>query len=93
MLFTNSGTVSIQFFFSDDYMLKFFFLSTVKQGVFSRSQIFDDVSYMLPVEEVAKLGTSGLWLNIQVKMYIIFYIPFFIRSLLNLLLVTVLTAQ
>ncbi|CAG7876912.1 unnamed protein product [Brassica rapa] len=42
-------------------------LSTValRQGVFSRLQIFDDVSDILRIEEVAKLGTSGLWLNIQ----------------------------
>lgn len=58
--------VSLNPLLDSDYMLKFF-LSTVKQGVFSRLQIFDDVSYILPVEEVAKLGTSGLWLNIQVK--------------------------
>ncbi|CAF2099774.1 unnamed protein product, partial [Brassica napus] len=38
---------------------------TLEQGVFSRLQIFDDVSNILRIEEVAKLGTSGLWLNIQ----------------------------
>ncbi|KAH0853039.1 hypothetical protein HID58_093507, partial [Brassica napus] len=56
--------VSLNPLLDSDCMLKIF-LSTVEQGVFSRLQIFDDVSNILRIEEVAKLGTSGLWLNIQ----------------------------
>ncbi|KAF8103948.1 hypothetical protein N665_0182s0054 [Sinapis alba] len=51
--------------FSVDFTWKELSTVTLKQGVFSRLGIFDGVSAILPIEEVAKLGTSGLWLNIQ----------------------------
>ncbi|KAL0899551.1 hypothetical protein Bca101_083512 [Brassica carinata] len=51
--------------FSVDFTWKELSTVTLKQGVLSRLQIFDDVSNILPIEEVAKQGTSGLWLNVQ----------------------------
>ncbi|CAH8337024.1 unnamed protein product [Eruca vesicaria subsp. sativa] len=50
---------------SVDFTWKELSTVTLKQDVFSRPNIFDGVSNILPIEEVAKIGTSGLWLNIQ----------------------------
>ncbi|ESQ47827.1 hypothetical protein EUTSA_v10020151mg [Eutrema salsugineum] len=51
--------------FSVDFTWKELSNVTLVQNIVSRQAIFDHVSSILPTEEVAKIGTSGLWLNIQ----------------------------
>ncbi|XP_077214821.1 glycerophosphodiester phosphodiesterase GDPDL4-like [Tasmannia lanceolata] len=52
--------------FSIDYTLKDLSNVYLIQGIYSRSPLFDGSSFNLnTVEQVAKLGPPGLWLNIQ----------------------------
>ncbi|CAH8261199.1 unnamed protein product, partial [Arabidopsis lyrata] len=68
-LHNGSNVISIYPNYKERFSVDFTWkeLSDVKlaQGVISRPEIFDDVSSILPIEEVAKLTASGLWLNIQ----------------------------